>query len=159
MPLTWNDLFIDISSYAPADLLAEFEWLTGPGVQPVLLTAFGDLFVQKSDGSVWLINTIDGALEPAAPSGAAFKAALQDKAKVGQWALPGLVAELHASGRRLAAKQCYSFKHPPFLGGPVDPENVEPTDICVHLGITGQVMRQTHDLPPGTPIKLKVDGS
>ncbi len=46
----------------------------------------------------------------------------------------------------------YSCKTPLSLGGQLEAENFERTDLQVHYSRLGQIHRQTKDLPPGTKI-------
>ena len=59
----------------------------------------------------------------------------------------------------LGLGQCYSYKLPPILNGPIEPSNIEPADLPVHFSLLGQIHRQVKDLPEGTPIhEFKIDG-
>ncbi len=54
--------------------------------------------------------------------------------------------------------ECLSFKHPPALGGQLDPDNFETCNIRVHFSIAGQIHQQIKDLPPGTAItNIKIE--
>lgn len=78
--------------------------------------------------------------------------------KANEWFVPQLIGDILTSGKRLAPSECFGYKVPPVLGGEVQPDNFEPTDLQVHFGILGQIHRQVKDLPPGTPIgKIKID--
>ena len=62
-------------------------------------------------------------------------------------------------GLRPGAGECLSFKIPPILSGPLDPENIEVCNLMVHESITAQIHRQGKDLPAGTRIdRILVDG-
>jgi hypothetical protein len=49
--------------------------------------------------------------------------------------------------------KCYSYVLPPFLGGKIEPQNMELTPIYVHFAFLGAVYHQVKDLPPGTKIR------
>ncbi len=71
---------------------------------------------------------------------------------------PQLVGDILATGKRLQPGQCFGYKVPPVLGGEVEPDNFEPTDLQVHFGILGQIHREVKDLPEGTPIsEIKIE--
>lgn len=50
--------------------------------------------------------------------------------------------------------QCIGYKKPLFLGGSDEVGNLEPSDLDVYWHITGQLIRKTKGLPPGTPINV-----
>jgi len=52
----------------------------------------------------------------------------------------------------LQPSQVYSHKQLLVLGGADDIENVEASDVSVHISIHGQVHQQVRDLPEGTPV-------
>lgn len=66
MPLSLRDFFIEVAQDAPDGLLDEWTWLIGEGCTPVLLTALGDVFLQKPAGGVWLVNVMEATLQPVA---------------------------------------------------------------------------------------------
>jgi len=49
----------------------------------------------------------------------------------------------------LAPGECYGCKTPLSLGGQLEEDNFERTDLQVHYSILGQLHRQTKHLPPG----------
>jgi hypothetical protein len=57
-----------------------------------------------------------------------------------------------ALGMKPEKDQCLSFKHPPALGGELEPDNIEVSDVWVHFSIAGQLLRQIKDVPAGTRI-------
>lgn len=57
-----------------------------------------------------------------------------------------------ANGPIADRTRCASWKVPLVLGGANQIENLDVTDVDVHLAVTGQIIEKTRDLPPGTPI-------
>jgi hypothetical protein len=53
--------------------------------------------------------------------------------------------------------QCVGYRKPLFLGGSDDVGNLEISDIDVYWHITGQLIRKTKGLPPGTKIRVSLD--
>jgi hypothetical protein len=53
--------------------------------------------------------------------------------------------------------QCVGYKNPLFLGGADEVDNLELSDIDVYWHLMGQLIVQTRGLPPGTPIKIRLD--
>jgi hypothetical protein len=99
-----------------------------------------------------------GQLTQLADSAEEFKRLMVQPENANEWFVPQLVGDILASGKRLEAGECFGYKVPPVLGGELEPDNFEPTDLQVHFGILGQIHRQVKDLPPGTPIgEIKIE--
>jgi hypothetical protein len=158
MPITMNDLTINPDGFDFASLLADWEWAMPEPLRPVLLTAMGDAFAQGASGAVYFIDMIEGNIRPVADDGESFKALLRNNEFVTDHMFPSRIVELRQAGMTLQPRQVYSHKHLLVLGGSDEIENVETTDVSVHIGIHGQVHRQVRDLPEGTPIsEIKIE--
>lgn len=59
---------------------------------------------------------------------------------------------LNSGGTQPDQAQCIGYTQPLFLGGKDDISNLERTDMEVYWSICGELMAQTRDLPPGTPV-------
>jgi hypothetical protein len=151
--LEWKDLTLPVDVLDPADLHEDWAWALTPDMRPVLVSAFGDVFLQDARGHVSWINTIDAQVSEVAASSEAFNEALQDPEQLGLWFMPGLVEELHARGTLLGPNQCYGFRKAPFLGGEVTADNVEPTDIQAHLSATAETAHHVKDAAPTRKVR------
>lgn len=134
------------------DLLRDWRWLVPEEFHPFLISALGDLFLKGEDGRVYWLNSGTGEFAEVAEDAESFVRLLNEPENLAEWFVPNLVGDLIASGKALGPGQCFGYKTPPALGGEIDPENFEPTDLSVHFSILGQLHRQLKDLPPGTPI-------
>jgi len=68
------------------------------------------------------------------------------------------VMELRKVYGDLKAGECYGCKTPLSLGGKLEADNFERTDIHTHYSVLGQLHRQTKHLPPGTKIdSIKIE--
>ena len=150
--MTLNDLTINPSGIDFKTILSDWEWLLEEPSNPVLLTCFGDVFVQGASGKVYFIDTCGGKLVQVADDGAKFDGLLSDVPFVTQYLYPNLHADYRESGMILEGTSCYSYKQAPVLGGADELENVEVTDFSVHFSLMGQTHRQVKDLPEGTSI-------
>lgn len=160
MRITWNELTVNFEKHGADDLLRDWRWLLGDSMQLLIVSALGDMFLEDAEGHVHWLDTGSGQLEQVSGSAEEFKRLMQQRENADQWFVPQLVGDLMASGMRLAPGQCYSYKKPPVLGGEIEPENFEPTDLSVHFSILGQIHRQVKDLPPGTKISdIKIQGA
>lgn len=152
MHLTWKELTIDTEGLDVSHLLDAWRWLVDGAMQPMIITAAGDMFLRNLDGQVFWLNTIDGQLGLATESVAQFREQMTQSEFTEEWFMPGLVAQMLAAGVKLEPGQCYSFKQPPILGGSFEADNIEPCDLVVHFSMSGQIHEQIKDLPEGTSI-------
>ncbi|NJD08592.1 MAG: DUF1851 domain-containing protein [Methylococcaceae bacterium] len=153
MPMTLDDFTVNFEHLNPATLLEDWEWLIGKAKRPILLTAFGDAFLQDAgNGSVHMLHVDSHQISYIAESVDEFESFLSDRNFVGEYFNVQIVGDLKLNGLLLKPGQIYSFKIPPVLGGQYALENVEVTSIAVHFSIAGQIGRQIKDIPPGTPI-------
>lgn len=157
MPITMNDLTISPNGVDMDTLLSEWAWLMPEPLRPVLLTAMGDTFAQGKSGTVYFVDMVEGNVRPIADDGETFQQLLRDNEFVTEHMFPSRIVQFRNAGMTLGPKQVYSHKHVLALGGADDIDNVEATDVSVHVSIHGQVHRQIKDLPDGTPIsKIKI---
>jgi Domain of unknown function (DUF1851) len=160
-PITWNDLTINPYDVDFNALLADWRWLVDESYQPLVISAFGDLFLEGKDRSMFWLDTGMGTMIKVAGSPEEFKSLMVIPEKTGEWFMLPLVIDLKVSGMNLGPGQCYSWKVPPVLSGTTEVSNVEISDLHVHFSILGQINRQVKDLPPGTSIrdiKINVPG-
>lgn len=152
MRLTWNDLVVSPNGVNFDALLTDWRWLVDAALAPVAITAMGDVFFRAGDGSIHWLDTVAGRLTRVASDADEFKSLIAQPEYLDEWFLPQLVGDLKTGGMSLGEGQCYSYKIPPVLSGPVEPSNVEPTDLLIHFSLTGQIHRQLKGLPEGTSI-------
>ncbi len=152
MPITMNDLTISPQDINFETLLAEWTWAMPEPMRPVLLTAMGDAFAQGESGTVYFVDMVDGSIRPVADDGESFQSLLRNNQFVTDHMFPLQIVQFRNAGLTLQPKQVYSHKQLLVLGGADDVENVEATDVSVHISIHGQVHRQVKDMPEGTPI-------
>src|SRR4051812_48150013 len=104
------------------EALESWFWLVSQKLQPLVVTAMGDLFMIAGDGSILFLDTIAGTCESVAASVAEWEGKLADPQIVERWFMPGFVTELrHAAA--LGQGECYSATHLPILNGPYTVEN------------------------------------
>lgn len=158
MRITWNELTVSPDGLDLDGLLSAWRWLADERFQPVVITALGDLFLRHDDGRIFWLEAAWGRLTEVATSAEEFKRLMVQPENANEWFVPELVGYLLTSGMKLGSGQCFGYKVPSVLGGEVDLDNFEPTDVQVHFGILGQIHRQVKDLPPGTPIReIKIE--
>jgi hypothetical protein len=152
MPITMNDLTISPEGVDMDTLLSEWTWAMPEPLRPILLTAMGDAFAQGESGAVYFVDMVDGSIRRVADDGESFQSLLRNNQFVTDHMFPSRIVEFRNAGKTLQSRQVYSHKQLLVLGGADDIDNVETTDVSVHMSIHGQVHRQVKDLPEGTPI-------
>jgi hypothetical protein len=145
-------LTISLDGIDGTRLLDDWQWLLSGSHRLLAVTRTGDAFVEKADGEVIFLDTLEGALKHAATSQTAFFKLLKAGALDPTWFNPNMVALLETRSEHLAPGQCYSYKIPPVLGGSFESANVKALSAMVHFSIMGQLHEQTRHLPTGTKI-------
>src|SRR5438552_16325118 len=133
-------------------LLSDWRWLVRPSYTPVLMTAFGDLFLSDETDRVHFLDLMAGEFKQAATSQEEFERLCEEKEQRGCWFMGFFVIELRKLYGDLAAGECYGCKTPRSLGGELEADNFERTEIQTHYSVLGQLHRQTKHLLPGTKI-------
>jgi hypothetical protein len=132
--------------------LTDWQWLADlAGKQPIVTSAFGDVFLQGDDG-VWFLDTVEGKLSREWDSPTSLQAQLNTVDGQDRYLMAGLAVAAFDSGLLPDDRQVLSFKVAPVLGGSFELQNIEVSDLMVTLSIAGQIHQQIKDLPPGTPI-------
>ncbi len=139
-------------------LLSGWRWLVSKDFTPVLMTAFGDLFLRDQSGRIHFLDLMCGEFTQVAQSSEEFERLCEAQGKRRSWFAGFLLIELRKLRGELAKGECYSCKTPLSLGGQLEADNFERGDLQVHYSILGQLHQQTKHLPPGTKIdSVKID--
>jgi len=150
--MTTDDLTVNCDDLDRTQLLCDWEWLIGKKM-PVLFTAAGDAFVQDlNDGTVHFLDVSNHELSMVADDLAQFNSLLCEREFVVPFLREVLIEEFRSHGLLLEARQVYSFKQPPLLGGKLEIGNMEACDIEVHFSVHGQIGEQIKDLPEGATV-------
>lgn len=159
-PAIPSSLLADPQDLAPRALLEAWRWLVPEALEPLFISALGDMCLRSSEGHVVWLDVGAAELRNVAGSWSTFCSALADPALVQELFIPELVAALEESVGRLSAGYCYSFVIPPTLGGKYVPANFQRADLSSHFNGTGKVQVQVIDLPLGTEIRVvKAEGN
>jgi hypothetical protein len=150
--LTWSDLLIEDATITDHRLFEDWAWLVHAPFRPIAATKFGDLFIERPDGRVEMLDAQEGTLRELAASIADFRQLINTEPKQTEWLLSLLVLTLHEKGVVAGAGEGYAFKTPLVLGGKAVSENVMVSDLVVLVSLAGQLHRQLQTMPPGAPI-------
>jgi len=139
--------------------LEDWQWIGIGDREPILVTAFADIFFSSADG-IWFLDTLEGTFERTHDSREQLERALSAEEGRDHYLFGGFVDRAVESGLRLRPAECYDFKLHPKVGGAIEYENVEVRDFVVALSIRGQIHGQLRDLPDGTRIsKFEIAGA
>lgn len=133
------------------DGLSSWRWLDLRGREPLFTSPFGDVFFRAPDGFWWL-DTLEATLTRPWSTVDELRADLNSFEGQDRYLMAGLAQSAARRGLLPGPDQVYDFKVPPVLGGAVDVDNLDVTDLVVSLNIAGQIHGQVRDLPPGTPV-------
>ena len=149
-----QDFLAPVGEEFDADgLLESWRWLVSNRVNPLVVTAFGDLFLVTESGVVLFLDTVAGTCGEVAASVEDWEAKLlHEPALVDEWFMPEFLNELRAAQKHLAHGQCYSTRQSLKLGGAFAVENWDPTNWEVHFCFAGELHKALKDVPPGTRI-------
>ncbi|MFV9473284.1 T6SS immunity protein Tdi1 domain-containing protein [Advenella sp. RU8] len=141
MQLNIKDLVIDTSAIDSEKLLKAWDWLIPFETEIVMITQTGDAFlIEKDNGSILFLDTLDGELEVLADSLESFQQLLQDEAFVIDYFSCELIAPL--LHHQLPPNTVYSFKTPPVLGGEYHSNNLEIFDVEHHFSDMGLLWQE-----------------
>ncbi|HEV2852633.1 MAG TPA: DUF4262 domain-containing protein [Thermoanaerobaculia bacterium] len=149
--LSSDDLFVDLDEEAADGLLEDWRWLVGDGEAQVFhVTVFGDLFLQRKDGRIYRLETGRAFLEEVAEDVEDW--AEQASVHGPRWFHLPVFLSLRSLGMTLVDDQIYGWRHPLFLGGAEDADNVALVSAPAHIRHLGRLAESVKDLPPGTPV-------
>lgn len=151
--MEFQDLLAPVAGELDVDEALEcWRWLVPGHVRPLVMTAFGDLFLVEEDGGILFLDTIAGTCSRVAKSVADWETDIRNPERLDDWFMPGFVEALRNAGQCLSQGECYDAIHWICLGGDWSVQNFRPTNWSVHFAASGQIHEQVKDLPDGTEI-------
>jgi hypothetical protein len=154
MPFSTKGLIRDITKVNESDILSCWLWKLDQDMKIVMISNFGDLFLESEEGSIYWLLTDGGELKKIANDRNEFEKLLSKKEYIDNWFLPALVEKLLSAEMELKENEVYGLKKMAVLGGTYDIHNFLPTDMSVHFAFTGQICEQIKDLPDGTNVNI-----
>ena len=149
--------YLATTTHSSDEVLGDWQWLIGTHLVLWHVTKAGDAFLRDpADGSIHMLDTVSGNVERIAADELEFESRTVSPRNAGKWLMPDVVEGQAVLGMRPGPNECLSFS-PPALGGQLDPDNFESCNIPIHFSIAGQIHRQIKNLPPGTPIDIKIE--
>jgi hypothetical protein len=135
-----NPLFI--ATPTPSSVSAALQlWpeLDGKRIRPLLVSAFGEIFVEVESGEVWSADPIELKCERVARSTEELQALFANA----KWAQERLLVEVvllaKERGKQRPEAQVFAIAPHPYLGGKIRAETLMPMDLEVWHHICSQV--------------------
>lgn len=143
-----DDLLLPIAAASADTFAGRWSWLLPCGFRPFALALFGDLFVEDAQGTVHLLDAMEGVLRPIAASREAFAAEVSRGSEAArEWLLADSVELLRERGVVPGPGQCYGWKVPPLLGAPLTTDNVEVFEIDRYQVIVSAILEPLKGRP------------
>lgn len=134
-----NPLFVaNPSNESIATALALWPELAGKRINPLLVTAFGDVFVETVEGDVWVAQPLELTCERVADSVASLQRMFSDP----EWANERLLTQVcllaDERGKKRADHQVFAVAPHPSLGGKIRVEMLMAMDLQVwhHIALS-----------------------
>jgi hypothetical protein len=139
-----DPLFISTASEAEiGEALHMWPELAGRRIRPLLVSAFGEIFVETDVGDVWAADPVEMVCQPVAPSFAALEALFADP----EWAQERLMTEVlllaRDKGIERPQHQVFSIAPHPSFTGSVMAGTLMPMDLKTWHYIVSQIREQT----------------
>ena len=136
--LTWADLLIDPPSTGMAEILAPWRAILNGKFRPIAFSAFGNLFFERPDGSVHVLDVIDGEVTGVAPSFTSFQTLVNTREWQEEHLASELIWQLRQRGLRPGVNECYAISPHPVFGAGITPDRIMPMSIQVWLSLSAQ---------------------
>jgi hypothetical protein len=125
------------------DALRLWPELSGKKVRPLLVSAFGDIFVETDAGDVWVASPIELTCEPVAKSVDDLKRLFADPT----WAEPRLLTEVALLARDQGVERprhrVFAIAPHPCFTGSILAGKLMPTDLAIWHHIASQIREPT----------------
>ncbi|MDH5178094.1 MAG: DUF1851 domain-containing protein [Gammaproteobacteria bacterium] len=131
--------------------LESWDWYDFSEMTPIAVTAFGDVFFESSAG-IYFLDKVSGDFTVVCKTKSELEAILNTPDGRDHYLMAELVLLAIGRGLVLDEGECYEFKVAPFLNGPIEYDNLQKMDFKISLHITGQLIKQVTNLPPGAKI-------
>lgn len=121
--------------------LEGWAWIGLPKSQPVMVSAFGDVFYNEGSG-ILMLDTVEGAVRNVAHDPSALRQRLQNVEARDELLSDVWVQAARRLGLALEPGECFDWAVLPALGGPMDADAVTKIGLVAKLSIAGQMHDQ-----------------
>jgi hypothetical protein len=129
------------------------------GLDPVEVVGendFGNLMVKDSEGRYWRLCPEEGYCKIVASNRRELDALSTNREFLGDWYMSSLVSLAREHCGPLTDGSKYCLKIPAFLGGAYARDNIGTISLIELIHASGEIAKQTKDLPDGTKVRLRV---
>ena len=137
--LQWDDLFQGPAQIDFQRLYSCWPHLQFGRVRPIGMNAFGDCYFEQENGSVHVLDTLEGGIRLVTASVGEFNLCMNTPQWREQNLLASFIANLHAKGISRQPSQVFGFAPHPAFTGKLNPEHVQVLSPYVWHSICGQV--------------------
>lgn len=131
-------------------------WIGLDPVEVVGENDFGNLIVRDSDGKYWHMSPENCSCQVVASNRQELGAISTDQEFLRDWYMNALIDLAREKCGPLPKGKKYCLKIPGLLGGEYGGDNLAISPLVELVRISGEIAKQTNDLPDGAKIKLKV---
>jgi hypothetical protein len=132
------------------------------GLCPLSIKAasdFGNIIVESIEHDYWRICPEALSCERVAGNSEELEALWADEGFQHDWRMRRLVAIAASNLGAATAERCYCLKLPAVLGGQYDLSNIGMISRIELIDASGNLARQTRDIPDGQRVRIKIIGS
>ena len=137
-----RDLVISATYIDTEPLLADWAWLVPPSHQPLFVGAFGDCVFGAPDGSLWLLDLLEGDYVRIAADAAEYNRLKSDPANLDKWFSADWVVIAAGNGLVPDQTECLGWKAHPVIGAAFSMENIGLFSTRIYHSVVGQLFRQ-----------------
>ena len=131
-------------------------WIGLDPVEVVGENDFGNLIIKDVDGKYWRLCPEDCYCRVVASNRQELDALSTNQAFLHDWYMRALVQLAHEKFGPLVEGKKYCLKIPRFLGGEYGGDNLAIAPLVELVRISGNIAKQTQDLPDGAKVRLRV---
>lgn len=140
LSLKWGDIFLRGVEIDFQSLLVEWSHIIRGPVQPVGMSAFGDIYFLKPDGSIQFMDVLEGEIRVAAATQAEFTQHISSQEWLDANLMPEVVWQLRSRGLFCGPGQVYGFAPHPALVGKIEADTAMVFDSTVWNSICRQTV-------------------
>ena len=140
MSISWEEIFLQGPEIDFCQLLEQWSGLVSGELQPIGLSAFGDLYFRRPEGAVQVLDVLEGVVREVADTEAAFGSCMNSKEWLDANLMPEVVWQVKERGLVRSPGQVFGFAPHPALVGKIAPETAMVFDAVVWHSICAQVV-------------------
>jgi len=137
--LSWDDLFLQDSSLDFVRILSCWPQLDFGRIRPIGLSAFGDCFFERSDGTIHVLDTLHGRVYQVATSMDEFTTKMNSPQWQEEHLMSAFLAQLLENGLSRGPGQVIGFAPHPAFTGKLSAGQAMALDPIVWHSIAGQI--------------------